>query len=276
MDIIGVEDYSVSGEKFDLIYDSEYDMYRTFPKPEEADLPSYYQSEEYISHTDASNSLKDKLYQFVKRIMLRKKLRLIEQTNQKGKLLDIGAGTGDFLFTAKNRGWNVFGVEPNASARVRANSKKVELYESVDDLQDAYDVITLWHVLEHVDNLDGYLSFLKRNLAKHGTIYIAVPNFKSKDAEIYGKFWAAYDVPRHLYHFSKDAIQNLFSEVGLNVVETKPLVFDAFYVSLLSEFYKTGKYRYWRAFWSGLRANVAASVTKEYSSQIYILKHAKT
>lgn len=275
MDKFEVKDHSVSGQKFELIYDEKYAMYRTEPKPSEAELSSYYESEEYISHTDSRSSLKDKLYQYVKKRMLQWKLELLEKQNNKGKLLDLGAGTGDFLGVAKKNGWKIKGVEPNLKAAALAKEKGIVLEPSIADIDEQFDVITMWHVLEHVYYLEEYISFLKRSLSEDGTLYIAVPNYESADAKKYGAFWAAYDVPRHLYHFSKKSIQRLFEEKGMELVGTKPLIFDSFYVSLLSEFYKTGKYRYAHAFWSGLHSNRSARQTGQFSSLIYVLKHLK-
>ncbi len=275
MDIKGIKDYSVSGESYDLIYEPKYEMFYTSPKPEESKLDRYYDTEDYISHTDSKSSLKDKVYQFVKGVMLRRKLMIIEKYNKKGDLLDLGAGTGDFLIEAKKKGWLIDGVEPSAKAVALASQKGIFLKNDIHQINNKFDVITMWHVLEHVYNLNDYLSFLKKKLAEHGTLFIAVPNFKSYDAEYYGKFWAAYDVPRHLYHFSKRSVEKLFAEHGLEVIKIRPLIFDAFYVSLLSEYYKTGKYKYFSSLCFGMRSNFSAMHTKEYSSHIYVLKHIK-
>ena len=131
----------------------------------------------------------------------------------------------------------------------------------------------MWHVLEHVPNLEEYLVALKRLLKPTGTILIAVPNFKSFDANYYGRFWAAYDVPRHIWHFSKVTIKKLFSEKEMNLVKVLPMKFDSFYVSLLSEKYKTGKMNFIKAFFVGLKSNLCAKKSKEYSSHIYVIKN---
>lgn len=269
-----VKDYSVSKEIFELHHNPEYDLLITFPKPSLEKLPSYYESDDYISHTDGKRSLFEKGYHFIKNIALKNKLKLINAQSSKGKLLDIGAGTGDFLVVAKNDGWETTGIEPSAKAKGIAIGKGVSFEESLSSLQDqSFDVITMWHVLEHVPNLDEYLLELKRLIKPSGTIIIAVPNFKSFDADFYGKYWAAYDVPRHIWHFSKTAIAKLFSEKGMNLVEVLPMKFDSFYVSLLSEKYKTGKMNFIRAFFVGLKSNKNGKKTKEYSSHIYVIKN---
>ncbi|NNK76270.1 MAG: class I SAM-dependent methyltransferase [Maribacter sp.] len=267
------KDYSVTGEKFDLRYDQSLDMLVTKPQP--VNLDPYYKSNDYISHTDANTSLIDRVYQTVKKYSLAKKVRLINNYSMNSKtLLDVGAGTGDFLLAAEKKGqWDVTGIEPNHKARTRAQEKGIDLYSSLGALPVRnYDVITLWHVLEHLADLDNQINKLLELLNPKGTLVIAVPNFKSHDAKHYKEYWAAYDVPRHLWHFSKTAIEKLFSPYGLKVIKVKPLIFDAFYVSMLSEKYKTGRQNYARAFMLGLLSNVKAWGSKEYSSHIYILK----
>jgi len=269
-----LQDYSVSKEVFELHHNPEYDLLLTYPKPSLEQLPSYYESEDYISHTDSKRSLFEKMYQFIKSIALKNKVTLINSLSSKGKLLDIGAGTGDFLVTAKNSGWQIIGMEPNEKAKAIAEKKGVEFVNDFKELPNqSFDVITMWHVLEHVPNLDEYLAELKRLIKPNGTIIIAVPNFKSFDATYYGKYWAAYDVPRHLWHFSKTSIQKLFEKQNMNVAKVLPMKFDSYYVSLLSEKYKTGKMNFVRAFFVGLKSNLNGKTTNEYSSHIYIIKN---
>jgi 2-polyprenyl-3-methyl-5-hydroxy-6-metoxy-1,4-benzoquinol methylase len=274
---LNVKDYSVSGETFELLHDSELDMLITHPQPSLEKLPSYYESADYISHTDGKKSLFEKMYQFVKGIALKNKLKLINSESQKGTILDIGAGVGDFLVTAKNDGWNIIGTEPSEKAKTIAINKGVSFVSDLSEIENqSLDVITMWHVLEHVPNLEHQMAELKRMIKPNGTIIIAVPNFNSFDANYYGKFWAAFDVPIHLWHFSKTAIQKLFSKHDLELVNVLPMKFDSFYVSLLSEKYKTGKMNYLKAFFIGWKSNRYGSKNSEYSSHIYVLKNAKS
>lgn len=269
-----VKDYSVSGETFELLYNSDYDMLITHPQPSIQDLPRYYESEDYISHTDSKRSLFEKLYHLVKRIALNNKLALINSCHEKGRLLDIGAGTGDFLLVAKNNGWQTTGIEPSIKAKEIATKKGVSFVNEIAEIADkSIDVVTMWHVLEHVPDLQNQISELKRIIKTNGTIIIAVPNFKSFDANYYGKFWAAFDVPIHLWHFSKTAIEKLFMEKDLKLTKTVPMKFDSFYVSLLSEKYKTGKMNFIKAFFIGLKSNWSAKQNLEYSSHIYVFKN---
>ncbi|AMC11312.1 methyltransferase [Lutibacter profundi] len=274
------EDYTVSNKKFDLLYNSEFEMLETFPKPVGKELASYYESENYISHTDSKKSFIDKLYQIIKGYTLTKKLNLINSFKTKQKnLLDVGCGTGDFLLNCKNNGWNVVGVEPNENAKRLAETKLSfhnisKIYTDLTEIKTKkFDVITLWHVLEHVPNLETYLLKIKAMLKPNGILIVAVPNFKSYDALYYKQFWAAFDVPRHLWHFSKTAIQKLFFKQQMRVVNILPMKFDSFYVSLLSEKYKTGKSNFMKAFYVGFVSNLKALKTKEYSSLIYIIKN---
>ncbi|WP_025744050.1 class I SAM-dependent methyltransferase [Aquimarina pacifica] len=268
------KDQTVSGETFQLLYDQEYDMLVTSPKPEEKEIHKYYQSEDYISHTDAKRSLFEKMYHIVKVFSLKKKTKLITRLNKgTGSLLDIGAGTGDFLMVAKNKGWFVEGVEPSDQAKELAIDKGVTLQDDTSNLDsESFDIITMWHVLEHVPNPKDQIKELRRLLKPNGFAVIAVPNFKSYDATYYKSFWAAYDVPRHLWHFSKKAVQKLFLEEEMILEKILPMKFDSFYVSLLSEKYKTGVMNFFKAFVVGFRSNMKAKRSREYSSHIYVLK----
>ena len=270
-----VKDYSVSKETFDLYYDETLEMLITHPQPSLENLGKYYESEDYISHTDNKRSLFERLYHFIKSIALKNKLNLINSLQpNKGIILDIGAGTGEFLSVAKNDGWQTIGVEPSDKAKAIAKSKGVSFVEETSELENhSFDVISMWHVLEHVPDLDKQIKELKRLLKPTGTLIIAVPNFKSFDAKHYGKFWAAYDVPIHFWHFSKTAIKLLFEKEEMKLEKVLPMKFDSFYVSLLSEKYKSGKMNFVKAFFIGLQSNWKAKNNFEYSSHIYILKN---
>ncbi|RZJ67949.1 MAG: class I SAM-dependent methyltransferase [Flavobacterium sp.] len=270
-----VKDHSVSGEQFKLYHDTDLDLLYTFPKPEGEKLASYYESDDYISHTDGKRSVFEKVYHFVKKIALKNKLKLVNSLqSSKGNLLDIGAGTGDFLAVAKSDGWKVSGIEPSEKAKSIAVSKGVSFSDATETYPaKSFDAITMWHVLEHVPNPSQQLAELKRLLKPNGVILIAVPNFKSEDAKTYGEHWAAFDVPRHLWHFSKTSIEKLSAQNGLKLEKTLPMPFDAFYVSLLSEKYKKGGMKPVSAFLNGLKSNMKARKTGEFSSLIYVIRN---
>ena len=269
---LSCKDHTVSDEVYQVMINNEYDMLVTSPVPE--NVADYYKSEDYISHTDSKKSLLDKAYQVVKNITLKRKLKLINSFETSSKnILDVGAGTGDFLNVCKSNSWKVSGIEPSLNARKIAYKKGVNLQENLSEFKNTnFDVITLWHVLEHVENLSEYILELHSLLADDGRLIIAVPNFKSDDANYYKEFWAAFDVPRHLWHFSQISISKLFSEVHMVVEKTIPMKFDGYYVSLLSEKYKSGKMNPLKSFYRGFVSNFKARSTNEYSSLIYVLK----
>jgi 2-polyprenyl-3-methyl-5-hydroxy-6-metoxy-1,4-benzoquinol methylase len=270
---LNCKDYTVSKEMYKVMLNEQYEMLVTTPVP--ADLENYYKSEAYISHTDSTKTLFDKAYQAVKNYALKKKVSLLDsfETEEK-KVLDVGAGTGDFLNSCKKSNWEIFGVEPSLDAIKIAAKKNIFLKQNVSEFhQKKFDVITLWHVLEHIENLTEYIASLKKLLKENGTLVVAVPNYKSYDAKFYKEHWAAFDVPRHLWHFSQNSISKLFSQVSMRVVKTLPMKFDAYYVALLSEKYKSGTMNPFKSFLRGFQSNNKARSTSEYSSLIYIIKN---
>lgn len=278
---LSLKDHSVSGEEFQLIYNEELDMLETYPQPKAEKLSDYYKSEDYISHTDTKRNLLEFVYHAARQMALKRKLKLINSFQSESKnLLDIGCGTGDFLATALNSGWEITGIEPDEKARIIANSKTNNAVFKTEELEklrpNSFDVITLWHVLEHLPNLEKQMLQLKTLLKRNGTLVIAVPNYKSYDAQYYKNFWAAYDVPRHLWHFSRTSISELFRKEHMLLVNTLPMIFDAYYVSLLSEKYKSGYMNPIKAFWVAWHSNNKARRSKEYSSHIYILKSSNS
>ena len=272
------KDYSVSGEDFNLLFNESLEMLETSPRPSDEKLPNYYHSENYISHTDSKRNTFEKAYQIIRNISLKRKLKLINSHSSEGNtLLDVGCGTGDFLKTSQNNGWQVLGIEPNDQARDIANKKTNYSVYKIEHLlklkEKSFDVITLWHVLEHLPSLEDHIVVFKKLLKDKGTLIIAVPNYKSYDAKHYKEFWAGYDTPRHLWHFSQNSISRLFSRTDMAVKKTLPMKFDAFYVSLLSEKYKSGSMNIFKAFYIGLLSNIKAINSKEYSSLIYLIKN---
>jgi 2-polyprenyl-3-methyl-5-hydroxy-6-metoxy-1,4-benzoquinol methylase len=272
------KDYSVSGEAFAIDQCQQCSLLFTNPRPSEADLGKYYQSDTYISHTNEGNSLVNKAYKLVRHYTLRQKVALINQWSQPGELLDIGCGTGHFLAAAREKGWQVEGVEINDKARALAAEllgQPISPLLSNIPATRRFHAISMWHVLEHVYDLSQTMQHLKDLLHKQGSLFIAVPNPDSFDAQYYGAAWAAWDVPRHLYHFNQDVMNRLAKKWGFVVKAIEPMYFDAFYVSLLSEGYKRGSTAYVPAVATGLRSNLwAKNHHNNYSSLIYILQHA--
>ncbi|MES2519513.1 MAG: class I SAM-dependent methyltransferase [Bacteroidota bacterium] len=276
-DFLQVQDYTVSQKKFEIVSCSNCGFKFTNPRPDQNEIGEYYKAESYISHTNTSKGLISKIYHTVRTFTLKSKLNLINSLYpQKGKLLDVGCGTGMFLNVCREDGWKVNGIEPDTGARqiaeeINKATIKTEILSSFKNEQ--FDIITMWHVLEHVHLLDDTIDWLSERLSKEGSLIIAVPNHESKDAAIYGKQWAAYDVPRHLYHFSQKSINQLFEQKGFLLEKTLPMKFDSFYVSMLSTKYQSGKINYLKAFIDGLKSNLSAgSNNGNYSSLIYVFK----
>ncbi|MBY0065555.1 class I SAM-dependent methyltransferase [Empedobacter falsenii] len=271
---LDLKDYFLTGEKFEIYEDSETEVLYTLPQPIE-NLGKYYESKNYISHTDGKKSIFERFYQMAKSINLNNKLELINKVSNGKNILDYGCGVGDFLEHLQKNGYDVLGMEPNDSARKIAQSKigneKVTSTE-LEHNDQKFDIITLWHVLEHIPNLNEIIQQLKNHLSENGRLIIAVPNHKSYDAEYYGKYWAAYDVPRHLWHFSASSMNKLFNNFGMKIESIHPMKLDSFYVSLLSEKYKGNKLGFINALRIGLKSNAQAKKTGQYSSLIYIIK----
>lgn len=272
------QDYFLTQESFSIDKCLDCETKFTNPRPTEINIPQYYESDDYISHSDSPKGLIDKLYYFIRKYSISSKVRLVKKYVKSGKALDVGCGTGQFLNELKNKGFEVTGIEPNNSARkIASDSFGLTVYneEKINELKkNSFQVISLWHVLEHVKDLNQRIQQLKKLLAPNGVVIVAVPNPDSWDAKHYGKFWAAYDLPRHLYHFNSSSIQNLFKKAGFILIEKRPLYFDSFYISLLSEKYKAGKSNFVKAMFFGLISNFYAMMSeKNYSSVIYILKN---
>ena len=276
--IFSVKDYTVSLSMFDLVECTQCSHRFTREIPSLDEIGTYYKSDQYISHTDSNQGLLNKVYQFVRNISLVSKRELIEQTTRqkKGELLDYGCGTGAFLNEMKNAGWHIAGIEPDAGAMDKAiqltggNIQSPEFLTSLE--AERFDAITLWHVLEHVHTLHETIDKLKSLLKPGGTLIIAVPNYTSYDARYYKNYWAAYDVPRHLYHFSPMSMQKLISSHGMTVEKILPMWFDSFYVSLLSEKYRKNILGPLYSCFIGLLSNINTLFNKQQcSSQIYVV-----
>lgn len=277
--ILEARDYTVSGETFAIRECHQCTVRFTCPVPDEQHISRYYDSENYISHSDTSKGLVNKLYHVVRKVTLNQKKRYIEKYTGAGSghILDIGCGTGAFLNLMKQSGWEITGTEPDEGARQTAFQKYGITALPSSDLfhlpAKQYHAISLWHVLEHIHSLHEYLNQMNRLLHPQGTIFIAVPNYTSLDAENYQSYWAAYDVPRHLYHFSPKSMEILADKHALEIRAQLSMPFDAFYISLLSEKYRYGHNHYFSAFGNGLRSWIYGKrYPRKSSSVLYILK----
>ncbi|MGV3766573.1 MAG: class I SAM-dependent methyltransferase [Chitinophagaceae bacterium] len=272
-----VKDHSISGTVFSVWTCAQCTLRFTQDVPPADAIGPFYAATHYVSHSDTEEGLVNKVYQLVKKRTIKGKVNKINQwcEGKKGTLLDIGCGTGSFLAAMKTDGWKVDGLEPDPGARTLAAEKTGQDILAPEKLYElpasSYDVITLWHVLEHVHDLQGYAASFQRLLKPGGKLLIAVPNYTSADAQHYGGFWAAWDVPRHLYHFSPRSVNMLMEGYGFSAKGIKPMWFDSFYVSMLSEQYKKGNII--KAFFMGLWSNLNAVFSAEKcSSLIYLFR----
>jgi 2-polyprenyl-3-methyl-5-hydroxy-6-metoxy-1,4-benzoquinol methylase len=278
------KDYLLTQEMFSVFQCKSCGFRFTNPRPENKKLPDYYKSENYISHSENPKNLIDKIYNIVRNYTLKQKYKLVNKYHSQSELispalniLDIGCGTAEFLKLFKQNKWQVYGIEPNESARDIAQTRNgiVTFNENyINEFSDnQFNVITLWHVLEHVPDIKSLITDIKRIINKKGILIIAIPNSDSLDARIYKQYWAAYDVPRHLYHFNKTSIKTLFDKYNFEIIEIIPMKFDAYYISLLSEKNKSGKSNLLRASINGLKSNLYAGKDNNYSSLIFVLKN---
>jgi len=278
--VFGVKDYLLTGEIFNVSRCDACEFLITLPFPPPEKIGSYYKAEEYVSHSGTNRGIINSLYHIVKPINLKKKRKIADRFSLNMSLLDIGCGTGDFLSHCRDNGWDVKGIEPDKDARSYAISSHgldiLDLSGFSQFNSNSFDVITMWHSLEHVYDLKTMLNEINRTLKQDGTLIVAVPNHESYDAEHYGEFWAAYDVPRHLYHFNKKTLGRLFNKINMNVIKIIPGIFDSYYISLLSEKNKNNTYPFFKGFKNGFLSNYyARSKNDNYSSLIYILKTKK-
>ncbi|MDR2286733.1 MAG: class I SAM-dependent methyltransferase [Prevotellaceae bacterium] len=277
------KDYSVSGEMFDIYTCLDCLFATTEPQPSPSEIGKYYQTTDYVSHSETTKGIVNKLYHLVRKKNTNDKLKLVNRVlSRRADLLDVGCGTGYFLSACKKDGWHIEGVEVNEGARSTAESRTGQsIYSSTDALATSgkkFDVITLWHVFEHLHDIHASFVQLKRLLKPDGLLILALPNFASADAAYYREYWAAYDVPRHLSHFSPVSIGLLTEKYQMKIDRIVPMKFDAYYVSMLSEGLKgRGKISaLLHGLIQGYRSNRTAKTTRgHYSSFIYVIAFQK-
>lgn len=268
--ILKVTDHSVSKESFELLECFCCGLIHTNPQPEKNEIGRYYQSDAYVSHTDTKKGFINSLYHLARKWTLIKKNNLIKKYHIKTSLLDIGCGTGYFAEFMKKEGFNVDVMEPDLDAAKQAEQKlHKKPFSSLEEVTGKYKVITMWHVFEHVHDINATFDTLDKLLDKDGILVIAVPNPESPDAQLYKANWAAYDVPRHLYHYKKSVIKQIANRYEMKVNKIVPMKLDSYYISMLSEKYLGGSIL--KAFWNGLVSNIKAG-NNNTSSLIYIIE----
>lgn len=273
--LVVAKDHLVSGETFSVVLNPFTQIAKTTPSPSPLRISNYYVSEDYISHGNKKKSIADRLYGFAKAIMLFQKEKwLSESASKKKRYLDYGCGTGDFVTHLNKRGWKALGLEPNDKARSVYQLK--EVVSKLDQLeQTTFDCIGLWHVLEHLPDPSHTLCELHSLMSSNAELFLAVPNFNSFDAKHYNSFWAAYDVPRHLWHFSSEGINVLCQKAGFRLKQKKGLFLDAIYISYLSEKHQNHAFALLRGLFWGVVSNVRALRTGEYSAMLYVFTKDK-
>lgn len=278
VNVLDCKDYTVSKKEFSITECDSCKFWFTNPIPKEGDIGSFYESEDYISHSNIKKGITNRIYQRVRKITLKEKLKLIQKESKGKNILDIGCGTGEFLNQCKSANFNCLGIEPSTVAKeyaIKNYGLNIKEEEYISEIKDkSIDVISMWHVLEHVYHLNKRIEEMHRILKDNGVIVVAVPNCNSYDAKYYQEYWAAYDLPRHLYHFKPKDIKRIFGKYDFELSKILPMKFDSYYVSMLSEKYKTGNSKIFKALIKGFQSNQKAkqAETPKYSSQIYILR----
>ncbi|MFI5218774.1 MAG: methyltransferase domain-containing protein [Bacteroidia bacterium] len=278
---LSCKDFTVSHETFHIVQCASCGFKFTNPRPAESEIGKYYQSEDYISHSNTSRGIINSLYKVARRFTISRKANLIKSVFPDGKfILDYGCGTGEFLNGMKKAEWSVKGVEPSEQARMfTINNYGLEVIEPnlINSLPEkSFDVITLWHVLEHIHQINQTIIVFRKLLKQKGKLIIAVPNCDAADAVYYKKHWAAYDLPRHLYHFNPDSMHRLMSSHQFRVVKELTMPLDAYYVSMLSEKYK-GSLGMIKGILNGAKTNFKSWFEKKKSSSlIFVIEVAET
>ena len=270
-----ITDHSFSQESFALVKCQKCSFIYTNPRPIEEESWKYYDSASYISHSNNTTSFKDLIYKAVRKYTLTQKTKLILKYKKQPIVLDYGCGSGHFLKHLIKQNIEAYGIEPAKEKSIDVHSSfNTKVYTSIKEFpkQVKPDIITAWHVIEHVHNLKETLNTLQKRLSENGYLIIALPNNQSLDATYYKEFWAGYDVPRHLYHFDKQSVKTLAKQLRMKVIKIYPMTFDAYYVSMLSEQYQRNKNSFFRGLKMGYQSNKSAKKTGEYSSLIYVLK----
>jgi len=193
------------------------------PRPSEKELKKYYHTDDYLPHSKGKGVL-FLLYRIVQKISFYNKFLLLRNLKEKITHLDYGGGDGRFsnYVNSKENATSSF-YDPYYKNSLNADFKKKE-----------YNIITLWHVLEHAYDLDILFENIEKSLENRGKLVVAVPNFDSLERNIYKENWAAYDLPRHLYHFNNISLEKLLRSKGYKIIDKKRMLFDTFYISILS------------------------------------------
>ena len=269
---IEVVDHFLTKEKFKIQTTSVPGLLQTNPTPTKEDINKYYKSERYISHNSRKRGVFFFFYRLLRSVNFYTKYRFLSRANDNRNVLDFGSGEGYFLNMLKKRGLNACGVDPSVTSLL-PNVYKSIFAEQLNSQKFSH--ITAWHSIEHVHELEKTISRMYDLLDEKGAIIVATPNYLSFDARYYKSFWAAYDVPRHLWHFDKKSLKEVFENKGFKLIKSRPMLLDAYYVSLLSESYKKSIFKIFKSVFVGTISNTLAFFTKEYSSNVFVFKKSR-
>ena len=278
--LFSCKDFVATGEDFQLQHCESCTFLFTNPRPSISEIGKYYQSDQYISHAGEKKGLIYKVYDIVRDYSIKQKLKLIKKYHKTGKLMDLGCGLGYFLNGVKiDKTFDALGVDVSDEAVEYVKKTfniDVKNESELDNLEkESFDIITQWHVLEHVHFLNERMQQLQNLLKDDGTLFIAVPNSESKDAKMYMEHWDGYDVPRHLYHFNQKSFKMLLEKHGFEIIETRPMYFDAPYISMRSEVHMKHKYPFINGAISGIKSTASALSTGEHSTLLFVVKKKK-
>ncbi len=271
---IETKDYLISNKRF-VIKEVKNGLLKTTPNISDYEIYKYYSSDDYLSHNRTVSFL-SLIYNFTSKYMLKRKISLISKYINPGAFfLDFGCGIGELVLKMKSRGFVSHGVENNLNAYNACLKKNISVFKDLKSLKSKFDVISCWHSLEHLSDFTTTLSKFNKLINKNGYLIVAVPNHESFDSKYYGKFWAGYDVPRHRYHFSKDALISNVEDSNFKLVDSSPMFLDAFYVSILSEKYKKNFFSFFKGILIGAVSNFSYLITKNASSHYFVFKKPK-
>ena len=270
---IETKDYLVTRESF-VVEEKENGISFTYPVVADAEIDKYYNTTDYLSHS-SNKTLMSFFFDFFSKIMVKKKTSFMLQLGVVNTYLDYGCGVGKLINSMNKKGVASYGYDTSSLAVSVCKNKSLSASSNLEDLPNQYDLISFWHSLEHVSDYVNVLNKTKQMLSKNGTVIVALPNYDSFDSKFYSKFWAAYDTPRHRVHFTKKGFIKAANKLGFEVVKTKPLFLDSFYISMMSEKYKQSLFYFLKGFFIGTLSNLCFFFTKQASSHVYVLKNLK-
>jgi 2-polyprenyl-3-methyl-5-hydroxy-6-metoxy-1,4-benzoquinol methylase len=278
---LNVPDWLVSKENFELKKCGNCSFIFTANAPLLENAGPYYESEEYVEHTDTNKGLIYGVYHQARKLMLKFKLSNIRSYSKSTKLLDIGSGSGYFINYMKQNGYNVSGVEISDKAvalckdkfDISVNSPTEFLAEK---LPKDFDIITMWHVFEHVYSFNEYFDILHKSLKENGHVFVALPNPNCFEAKHYKNYWNGFDTPRHLWHFTPKTFKQFAEGHGFEMISMKRLPLDPFFNAMVSSSYKSGLKFLPYTFTIGLISFINGLINRDKaSSLIYILKKSR-